>query len=290
MRPVGSRRARTLWCGVVCLGCMVVVSGTATAQVNTGRITFSAGVDVSQAYLFRGIQQERDGIIFQPYADMTFSLLDSDQQGLHNASVTIGQWNSLHSGPTGSDGGATNVKMWYESDFYTSLALGIDNWEVGLAYTSYLSPNDSFGTVKELAIGLTMDDRELLGSFALSPHALLAIEMDGQRDGGAAEGVYFEVGAEPGVSLENAPVSVSFPVTLGFSLSDYYEHPAAGDTTFGFFSVGMSGTVPLNVPESLGTWEVRGSLLLYALGDSLERFNSGDGFQPVVAFGLSLSY
>lgn len=290
MRPVGVSVARTLCRGFVCLGCMVGASGTAMAQVNTGRITFGAGVDVSHAYLFRGISQERDGLVLQPYADMTFSLLEGDQQGLHSASVTIGQWNSLHSGPTGSDGSAANVKMWYESDFYTSLALGIDNWEVGLAYTSYLSPNDSFGTVKELAIGLTMDDRELLGNFALSPHALLAIEMDGQRDAGAAEGVYLEVGAEPGVSLENLPVRVSFPVTLGFSLSDYYEHPAVGDAAFGFFSVGMAGAVPLNVAASLGTWEVNGRLSLYALGDTLEVFNGGDGFQPVATFGLSLSY
>jgi hypothetical protein len=180
--------------------------------------------------------------------------------------------------------------MWYESDFFTSLALGVDNWEIGVTYTSYLSPNDSFGTVKELALGASMDDSGLFGRFAVAPHAVLAIEMDGQADGGTGEGVYLELGVEPGLPANDLPLSVSFPVNLGLSLSDYYEHPVPGDVTFGYFSIGVSVAAPLNVPESLGALELGGGISLFSLGDSLELINNGDQFQPVASFGLSLTY
>ena len=106
--------------------------------------------------------------------------------------------NSLHTGQSGNDGPAANVAAWYESDFYTGFAFGIDNWEFGLVYTAYLSPNDTFGTVKEVALSLAVDDSALLGGFSLSPHVLMAIELGGQADGGASEGVYLELGVEPG--------------------------------------------------------------------------------------------
>ena len=100
----------------------------ALAQANTSKIAFNMGLDASHAYLFRGIKQERKGAIIQPYADVTLRLFE-DGEGLNFVALTLGQWNSLHSGPSGSDG------AWYESDFFVGATLGFDKWEAGVIYT-----------------------------------------------------------------------------------------------------------------------------------------------------------
>ena len=280
-RLLGATTAVALACGFL--------TSSAMAQSNSGKVSVSTGTDFSHAYFFRGIVQERSGIVAQPYMDMTFSLFEGTE-GLNSVTFTIGQWNSLHTGPTGNDGPATNVGAWYESDFYTGFAFGIDNWDVGLIYTAYLSPNDSFGTVKEVALSLAVDDSAMLGRFTLSPYVRMAIELGGQADGGAGEGVYFELGVEPGLSLEGTPVSLSFPVALGLSLSDYYEGTPGNDDVFGYIDLGLVASVPLRVPESYGAWEVSGGIHLLSLGDALTSFNDGDGFQPVGTFGFNIGY
>ena len=267
-------------------GCL---TSDAMAQSNSGKVSFATGADFSHAYFFRGIIQERSGLVTQPYMDMTFNVFEGTE-GLNSATFTIGQWNSLHTGPSGSDGPAANVGAWYESDFYTGGGLGVDNWEFGLTYTAYLSPNDAFGTVKELALSLAVDDSALLGGFTLSPHALIAIELSGQADGGTSEGVYLELGVEPGLSLDGTPVSLSFPVTLGMSLTNYYEGTAGNDDVFGYVDFGLMASAPLPMPEAYGAWAVSGGIHLLSLGDTLTSFNGDDEFQPVGTFGINIGY
>ena len=265
------------------------LTGGAMAQGNTGKVSLSTGVDFSHAYFFRGIRQERSGIVAQPYMDVTFSLFEGTE-GLNNVSFTIGQWNSLHTGPSGADGPALNVGAWYESDLYAGLAFGVDNWDFGLTYTAYFSPNDAFGTVREVALSLAVDDSALLGRFTLNPHVLMAIELSGQADGGAGEGVYLELGVEPGLSPEGTPVAVSFPVTFGISMTDYYEATPGNDGAFGYVDLGLVASTPIPVPETYGAWEVGGGVHLLSLGDGLASFNSGDTFQAVLTFGIDIGY
>ena len=67
---------------------------------NTGRLSISAGVDWTSAYFFRGIKQETEDLILQPYGELGVKLVD--QAGALTAlTVTGGFWNSLHTGPTG---------------------------------------------------------------------------------------------------------------------------------------------------------------------------------------------
>ena len=271
----------------------------AHAQTNSANISGNIGLGFSNAYFFRGIRQEREGLITQPYGDLTWSLFDDpDADGLHNVDFTLGIWNSLHTGPTGSgsSGSATHVRSWYESDFFTGVTLGLDNWEAGVTYTAYMSPNNTFSSISELSFTLGMDDSELLGSFAMNPHIALAIEMDGQADGGNGEGVYFEAGVEPGIELLDGATSVSFPVTFGFSLSNYYENgaPLVGPTfsdTFGYLSIGASLSYPIpNTPEGSGDWELSGGVQLLSLGSYLEYLNESDGVQAIGTFGVNISF
>ncbi len=274
-----------------------LASGSSEAQVNDRRVSFTTGIDFSHAYFFRGIRQERDGFIGQPYGNLDFDLYSNpDGRGLTGVGFTLGQWNSLHSASTGADETSNNVPGWYESDFYTGVTLRIDNWEAGIVYTAYTSPSHAFGTTQELALSLQMDDSGLLEAFSLFPHALLAFETAGGADGGSEEGVYLELGIEPVLDIVEDAASVSFPVTLGFSLGDYYENglpdgaPGHFRDGFGFFGVGAMLAVPLPVAESFGAWELTGGVQLLSLGSYLEALNDGDNAQVVGLFGISIGY
>ncbi len=276
----------SLW-SVVAWG---LTPAVALAQPNTGKVSFSTGLDFSHAYFFRGIIQETDGFIAQPYGEIAFDLFE-DAEGLNTASLALGFWNSLHSGPSGSSGPSLNTTAWYEMDFYAGLSLGlVGQWQADVVYTQYMSPNDTFSTVKELALSLAFDDSERMGALALAPYVLLAIETSGNA-AGIESGAYVELGVEPGLPLEDSPVSLTFPVTLGLSLSDYYQDALGANDGFGYFDLGILASVPLlGVDESYGSWEISGGVHLLFLGDSLEALNAGDQFQAIGSFGVSIGY
>ena len=249
--------------------------GTASAQ-NEGNVSVGAGIDFVSDYYFRGIVQETEGFIAQPWLEAGIAFNES-------TSIAFGTWNSLHSVKAA---GAT-TPSWYESDFYAGLSyaaasgVGID-----VTYTKYMSPRGSWGSVNEVAIGVGYDT-------FVAPYATVAFEMDsgGGADGGSNDGTYLEVGVEPGLPLDTEAVSVSIPVALGLSLSDYYES-GTGDNKFGFFSAGAALGIPLSgIPAEYGSWEFAGSVSLLVFGDGLKAINgSDDGAKVIALVGLSLGY
>jgi hypothetical protein len=270
---------------------------------NTGRISFSGGIDVPTDYFFRGIVQEKDSFlddsyILQPYGDLTFKLWEG-KGPLSAVGLTIGLWNSLHGGPTGVEGGAgglesTDPKIWYESDFYTKLgATFFEDFTASLIYTAYMSPNGRFDTYQELAFGLGYNDSKLLGPFALNPSLLVAFEVNGQADAGRHRGVYLQAGVSPGLTLmekSRVPLSLSFPLLVGLSLSEYYEF-GGDDETFGYFSGGVAASVPLAfMPAAYGAWQARAGVSVLVLGDALEQVNNREDTEIIGNLGLALTY
>ena len=272
---------------LVIAGCVAATPLPASAQANSGRIAFNMGLDTSHAYFFRGIRQERDGVIVQPYFDTTVMLLDGGD-GLNSIAFTVGQWNSFHSSGRGT---TTGPHTWYESDFFTGFTLGLENWEAGVSYTAYMSPSHSFGTVQEIGISLSLDDTGVTRlPLLLHPHLALAVEVHGQADGGASEGAYFELGIEPGLDLAEGSLSLTVPLTLGMSLNNYYEDGGLTNDTFGYLDLGLVLGMPLNVPESFGSWELTGGAHMLLLGRYLESLNGGNQFQAIGSVGLSIGY
>jgi hypothetical protein len=91
------------------------------------------------------------------------------------------------------------------------------------------------------------------------------------------------------VALANEKLSLSFPVKVGLSLSDYYEGED-GDSTFGYLSTGAVASVPLAfIPPQIGSWTARGGIEVLTLGDSLEAIN-GDAARVIGSFGFGVSY
>jgi hypothetical protein len=288
------------------LALFVVLSTPAAGQTpsapssdpNPGNITFTGSFDVVSTYMFRGIRQHSTGIALWPVADLGLAAYSGDG-ALKSVGINFGTWNSLHTGDTGTDG--PSGKLWYESDFYTTLTLGFGGGtSLATTYTAYTSPNSTFTTVKEIFFKLGVDDSAYLGRAAVKPYALLAFEVDtdpgvGQVDGGLEAGRYLEIGVAPGYAAPR--LSVSVPVKVGISLADYYElnvgTPAAPifeDNKFGFFSIGGFVTVPLGGTTNFGAWNLHGGIEYQALGDTTEVFNGGDGSRVIGSVGIGFTY
>jgi hypothetical protein len=271
---------------------------------NTGRVNTHLGFDITNAYYFRGIIQENQGFIIQPYGSVGFQLTDE-------INIGVGIWNSFHDGPSGTGGATTDPQSWYEADIYFAATIALPaNLEGSVTYTWYTSPNDSFATVHEIALGLAWDDSEFwtemgMDGFALAPSAVLAFETQNSAFG-PDEGIYLQLGIEPSFTpfpnggLED--LTIAFPVTLGLSVSDYYETAMVfdedlGDFTgdndddaFGYVQAGVVASFPLPIPDEFGAWSASLGVHFLFLGDSLEDANDGDDFEIIGVFGIAMEY
>jgi hypothetical protein len=254
-----------------------------TRAVNDERVTVAGGFDFRNVYMFRGVRQDDTGTITWPSAEVGLLLHRADH-GLTSTRVHVGTWNSLHSGWAGSDG--PSGKRWYESDVYTTLALGFGSaTTVNTTFTAYRSPNDMFTMVKELSVKAALD-RPHVGRALLRPYALAAFELDtkpgiGQLDGGFKPGRYLELGAAPGASFRR--VGIAAPVKVGLSLGNYYEL-AGKDHPFGFVSVAGIATLPVT-----RWWNVHGGVEFQRLGTTTKTFNGGDESKTIASIGVGFS-
>jgi hypothetical protein len=222
-------------------------------------VSISAGVDIPSLYYFRGFRQEFDPkLTMWPWIDVGASILEEGTGAVKSATLNVGLWNSVHTGSSGSD--TAGQSAFYETDFYATLGLGFESFELGTTYTLYASPNDSFDRIHEIAIKGSV-------SHMLAPYGLIAFEF-AEDD----PGTYLELGVGPSWPLgeeEGAP-TLTVPVKLGFGLKDYYDDGAA----FGFFSVG--GTVDYPVNEMVS---IRGGVEILSLGEGAEASNVNADFE-----------
>ena len=261
-------------------------------KVNKGRISLSVVSDFTTAYMFRGILQERNGFIWQPAAEIGINLYEGDEDSAFpTIDLGLGVWNSFQSNKTGAVSGPSNL---YETDIYPSLTMGFANGlEFSLTYYVYTSPNGAFDTIQNFDMGLAYDDSELWGgNFSIGPSITVSFETDGTNFG-EQQGSWLGLNAAPTVVAfaEDAyPLTVSLPLALGLSLSDYYEIDGEDDT-FGFFSFGLSGSVPLAfIPPDYGAWSAYAGINVYVLGDNLKEANLDDSPFPVATGGIRFDY
>ncbi|WP_428386279.1 TorF family putative porin [Mucisphaera sp.] len=271
------------------------LSTSAMAQdapaVNTGAISVDAGVDWTSAYYFRGIAQENQGLILQPYATVTVDLYEDDT---FTVAGYVGTWNSFQYNDAASN------DPWYEQDVFVGVTVGLpEGLTLDVSYVNYYSPRGGAGFAEEFAFVLGYDDSELLGEFAFSPYALLALEFDGGADGGADTGTYLELGGEFALNVlqsEDYPVDLTIPFAVGFSIADYYESGNAGDEDFGFIQVGLVASTPLAfIPAEYGEWSASAGIHLLFMGDAASDIGEGvvhgsGDVVPIGTVGISLSY
>ena len=304
-RPVDS--LRSLPALMLALGVLIFLPARSHAQnapdPNPGKITLIGNVDFTNAYMFRGIRQDDTRLIIQPSAEMDIALQSADK-GLKSTSLNFGTWNSLHTGDAGlrsatSGLGCACNKIWYESDFYTTLAFGFTAGSLGITYTAYTSPNAGFNNVKEIMFKFTGDDSSALGKAALHPWVIAAFEIDAanghQADGGANAGKYLELGVSPGYS--GAKASLAVPVKVGLSIGNYYELnegtallPNFVDNKFGYLSIAGIATVPIGGTTGYGAWNFHAGVEYQHLGTTTEAFNGGKANKVIGSAGFGFTY
>ena len=268
---------------------------------NNGAVSLSGGVDLTTQYWFRGIAQENQGIILQPYAEIGFDLYSDDDLSVN---LFTGVWNSFHA--SGGFSGGSSVSGgtgWYESDIYAGIGFASGDFEGAITYIDYFGPSGGGSFATELALSVGYDDSGLwsqngMEGFTLAPTAVLAFELSGAADG-ASEGIYLELGIEPNldnlVDSADLPVSVSFPITLGMSLDDYYE-AAGSDDFFGYLQIGAVASTPLTnyIGSEYGEWSAHAGVYLILLGDNAETLamgvTGGESLEIFFSTGVGFEY
>jgi hypothetical protein len=274
----------------------LALAAPAVAQEEESAFSGVLQLDVTNAYFFRGILQEREGVILQPWTELYYSLYSSEDGFLRDLTVGGGVWTSFHSERTG----ATQDPQWfYEADYYPLVSMEFAGGvSLTTVYYFYTSPNKAWSTVQELNFKFTYDDSEALGDWAMAPWINFAIEME-NTSFGADRGTGIQLGIGPTLwAAEDESVSLTMPVEVGLSLEDYYEGSNGENHTFGYANVGLAASIPLSfVPESAGAWSFNLSGKYYFFGHQLESDdtpdtsgNRGRGSYPVGMASISVAF
>src|SRR5690349_15949259 len=95
------------------------------------------GLDLTNQYFFRGILQENQGLIVQPWVELGYDLYEGDD-AVRDLDAKFGFWNSVQEEPGGNGGD------WYECDFYLDASMQFrERWQFNARYTAYTSPNNA---------------------------------------------------------------------------------------------------------------------------------------------------
>lgn len=255
------------------------------------RVSLTLGNDFTNAYFFRGIRQEDNGFITQPYASLSIAAVKTDDLTLN---LNFTNWNSFHDNRTNaSPNRGSFMQAWYEADYVAGASLVVGNWTAGLTYTWLDSPSGGFKDQEELAISGAFNDTEALGPWSLKPSLTVVFETSGGAADGQDRGIYAQLALTPGTDLdlsENTKLRLDLPVILGTSLSDYYQNADGGNDFFGFLAVGPKLTIPLPLPAGFGAWSISTSATYLLMGDNARDFNAGDSAEWIFAAGFAVSF
>lgn len=277
--------------GVV-LGGLLAVTGMVRADEpagpNTGAMSFSGGIDFVTAYVFRGYMQEDQGLIAQPYLQLSLEAFDV---GGVKLTPYAGIWSSVHSEHTGTDG---SNDAWYEADLFGGVNAAIGDFTFGVIYTNYTYPNGAFDSIGEIGFKVSWADAQTMKKvgipFALNPSLGVYFETD---DGNGSEDAYLEIGIAPSFEVKagDVPVTLAVPIVGGFSLDDYYPDDSGDDEFFGYLSIGLTATVGLPMPSRYGSWSLTGGVYYYRFAaDSAEAANNNDDDEIVGKIGVAFTY
>jgi hypothetical protein len=224
-------------------------------------ITGDIGADVVSNYVTKGIVQNNQGFIIQPYADLHFRIYKG-AGALTSVTVDVGVWNSFNSHRGRVPAGQT-TSNWYEFDFKTGLTLNFGKLSLSPYFMTYESPASYFPNAYTSGITVAYDDTDLLGGWALHPYATVELELQGTTGNAAPRGAsqYYELGVAPGHTWHD--LTLSLPLKAGFGSSGFY----VGNKSFGFASAGVRADYALScIPACLGKWTLSSSFTYYRLG------------------------
>jgi hypothetical protein len=261
---------------VVFLGSTIaaIAQDAVSARLHLPKLSGSIEVAVADRYIYHGYVAEDRGPVVQPYLYLEGQFY-TGTGWLSSASVVLSIFNSLQFHHEGIRTQNEMLRTWYEAQFEPGVSLVFaEALTLSARYVRLESPNGAFVAGNAVTIELELDDERWLGAFALHPRFLWFTPITYESDPEGEKGHYFEAGITPGVTIaKNSayPISLSFPVTIGFGDQHYF----LGER-FGFVSAGVTASVPLAfVPKEFGSWSVSSSALYYRLGRAPAEFSTG---------------
>jgi len=285
----------------ICLAGQEAVSPSPTPPVEQEKkdlFSGSVGVALTNAYIFLGLVQDKDTLIAQPYLNLNLTLYEGEGF-LNNVMFMLPLWSSIHDINLPAPNGSNN-KAWYEFDITPGFMFTFaKNWTFMISDYIYTSPGDYFATSNNLNLGLSYNDSDLLGAFALHPHfyfqqelthhAGLAFENGVPFSPDAPKAQYYEFGIAPGYTFgkhSTYPVTVALPTAAAFGSNGFYGQG------FGYFSTGADVSVPLAfIPSSYGSWKTTVGGRYYRLGSTSAFYtNFGDRDQGVFAWSVGADF
>jgi hypothetical protein len=230
-------------------------------QVKESCITGDLGVTFVSEYISRGLVQQNQGVIAQPYLDLYFKLYEGTGF-INKVVVQLSFWSDIgsHVEPVGNQ---TTVRNWYEFDWDPGIAITFaKNFTLTTSYYEFDSPGNAFNTARSINVNLAYDDTDLLHDFALHPHFTWLAELNAPGTAGLNQNAfYYEIGIAPGHTW--GPVTLTIPITVGLGSDGFYN-----DQTYGYFAAGPQISVPLSfIPECYGKWTFSGGYTYYNLGE-----------------------
>lgn len=277
---------------------------------NLWNLFLSAGVDYTTAYFYRGIGRENQDIILQPWAELKMRVFDnsantSDIKLLRFVDLDFGLRSSHQWGPSG--GSSPLGEKWVEFDWHGGVTTGfLERWTLGIDYDNVESIRTAFRDVHQFNFKLAYDDHDPDYKWSLQPYGLVSVEYEHQSDAGWLssansvnpkfhEGIYLELGVRPSFELFRLraadPVTLSIPMAVGLSASDYYENLQGRDDTFGYFDTGLELGIPLGSVPAAGSrrfaWKLTAAVHFLCLGDTARDLSiiNGTGDSHLVTIG-----
>ncbi len=257
---------------------LVTAGAPLAAAADESRFSGIAQLDLTNAYIFRGIMQEKEGLIAQPWGEVYANLYSSDDGLIRDVTAGLGVWLSIHSEETFATSGPESI---YEADYYPLVSIDLaGGFNLLTTYYFYDSPNGAWDdAAEELNFRLSYDDSESLG---LAPWVNLAIETHSTSFGlSSGSGVQF--GVEPTLYEADA-FSVSASAEIGLAIDDYYEG-IGQEQTFGYANLGVGVGVPIT-----DTWSANAGFKYFIFGDDLELVNNGHGGHGVGVLSLTAEF
>ena len=313
--PITYSLKSTIRAGAAAVGLMALPGALLAGTETTGKeakvieapkpasaISGDAGVNFVSAYFSRGVLQENQGTIAEPYADLFLTAYEGTGF-INKVSLQMGVWASIHSHHPGV---ISSTPAWYEFDWTPGIAVTFaKNFTLTTSYFEFDSPSDSFipsntgipTSARSLNVNLAYNDTDLLGKFAMHPHFTYLREIEGAAGISGPNGNYFEVGIAPALPAMG-PVTISLPATLGFGNNGFYAlttQVAPGistvaETNFGYLSVGPAIAVALPVPARFGSWTFNTSATYYHLNGTVAAVDNSRHNDWVFSGGLGVTF
>ncbi|HMO50736.1 MAG TPA: MltA-interacting MipA family protein [Kiritimatiellia bacterium] len=176
----------------------------------------TVGVDVSSAYVFRGITFN-DGFVAQPYLDVSGLPID------------IGVWGNID---IEDYDGALEEGQFSEVNIYGSYTLPIEGVDAAIGYTEYIYPNAEAEADREVSLTLGLD-------LPLAPTLGVYYGLDG----GIKKDFYAEFGIGYDIEIDER-LTLSLGALIGYLYPDegedgFHQYELSATLTYDFVSLGV---------------------------------------------------